>query len=123
MEFREVLAEYLRKCLTFKNGRQRQVSDGSDIDYVGNELWNYFGSSSVSISSQSNLDERHVVMLVKLFATCLCDRRTMCQYGFAICTTTQTFSVSKNPGLSAISINLSQRPFKEFVNQTRAGNV
>ena len=123
MQFSEVWAKYFRKFLTFKNGRRRQVSDGSDIDYVGNELGNNFGSSSVSISSESNLDERHVVVLVKLFATCLCDRRTMCQYGLEICTTTQTFSVSKAPGLSAISINLSQRPFKEVVKQTRAGNV
>ena len=99
------------------------MSDGSDIDYTGNEFGSNFESSSVSISSESDLDERHVVVLVKLFATCLCDRRTMCQYGFEICTTTQTFSVSMVPGLSAISINLSQRPFKEFVKQTRAGNV
>ena len=43
----------------------------------------------------------------------------MCQYGFEICSVTQTFSVSKAPGLSAISLNLSQRHFKEFVKQTR----
>ena len=47
----------------------------------------------------------------------------MCQYGFEICSATQAFSVSKAPGLSAISLNLSQRYFKEFVRQTRAGNV
>ena len=47
----------------------------------------------------------------------------MCQCGFEICSATQTFSVSKAPGLSAISLNLSQRYFKEFVKQTRAGNV
>ena len=41
----------------------------SDIDYIGNELGTNFGSSSVSISSESNLDERHVVVLVKLFTT------------------------------------------------------
>ena len=69
MEFSEVWAEYLRKFLTFKNGRRQRVSDGSDIDYVGNELGSNFGSSSISISSESNLDERHVVVLVKLFAT------------------------------------------------------
>ena len=34
-----------------------------------------------------------------------------------------TFSVSKAPVLSAISINLPQRPFKEIVKQTQAGNV
>ena len=99
------------------------MSDGSDIDYMGNEFGSNFESSSVSISSESDLDERHVVVLVKLFAICLCNRRTMCKYGFKICTTTQTFSVSMVPGLSAISINLSPWPFKEFVKQTRAGNV
>ena len=50
--------------LTFKNGRRRRVSAGSDIDYIGNELGSNFGSSSVSISSESNLDERHVVVPV-----------------------------------------------------------
>ena len=29
----------------------------------------------------------------------------MCQYGFEICSATQTFPVSKAPGLSAISLN------------------
>ena len=47
----------------------------------------------------------------------------MCQCGFEICSATQTFSVSKAPGLSAISLNLSQRYFKEFVKQTGTGNV
>ena len=45
------------------------MSDGSDIDYTGNEFGSNFESSSVSISSESDLDERHVVVLVKLFAT------------------------------------------------------
>ena len=45
------------------------MSDGSDIDYMGNEFGSNFESSSVSISSESDLDERHVVVLVKLFAT------------------------------------------------------
>ena len=44
----------------------------------------------------------------------------MCQCGFEICSATQIFSVSKAPGLSAISLNFSQRYFKEFVKQTRA---
>ena len=35
----------------------------------------------------------------------------------------KTFPVSKAPGLSAISLKLSQRYFKEFVKQTRVGNV
>ena len=52
------------------------MSHGSDIDYTGNEFGSNFESSSVSISSESDLDERHVVVLVKLFATCLCNRRT-----------------------------------------------
>ena len=47
----------------------------------------------------------------------------MCQCGFEICSTTQTFSVSKAPGLSAISLNLSQRYFEEFVNKPGPGNV
>ena len=47
----------------------------------------------------------------------------MCQCGFEICSATQTFSVFKAPGLSAISLNLSQRYFKEFVKQTGTGNV
>ena len=46
-----------------------------------------------------------------------CDRRTMCQCGFEICSATQTFSVSMAPGLSVISLNLLQRYFKEFVKQ------
>ena len=36
------------------------MSDGSDIDYMGNEFGSNFESSSVSISSESDLDERHV---------------------------------------------------------------
>ena len=47
------------------------MSDGSDIDYMGNEFGSNFESSSVSISSESDLDERHVVVLVKLFGICL----------------------------------------------------
>ena len=71
-EFSEVWVDYLRKCLAFKNGRRRQVRAGSNIDYIGNELGSNFGSSSVSISSESNLDERQVVVLVlvvKLFTS------------------------------------------------------
>ena len=41
------------------------VVSTSDMDYIGNELRSNLGSSSVNISSESNLEERHVVVNVK----------------------------------------------------------
>ena len=116
----DVWVEYLRKFLTFKNGGRRRVSDGSDIEYIGNELGSNFGSSSVSVPSESNLDERHGVVLVKLWQ-CVCDRRTMLSIWVR-----NLFGDSNFLGFqgSWVEHDFSQlEPFKEFVKQTRAVNV